>query len=171
MLKLRDGGLIMKHIQYLYRFNSRVRKKYLDAFKSLPWDEVIKDSGASFGSMRDIFVHVLDAYRYWFDLINCKDVKKFEGTDLKSIRNVDDLKKFEGEVDGTVMETVQNLKEDDLLKDCYLEIHDISVSMESILLHMIEEELQHRGEINCIFWQMNLTPPIGDVEDLMQAMK
>lgn len=161
----------MKHILYMYRFNSRVRKKYLDTFDNIAWDEIIKDRGASFGSIRDIFVHVLDAYRYWFDIINGKDVKKFEGTDSESIKNVDDLKKIEGEVDGTIMETVLNLKENDLLKDCHLEIHDTNVTLESILIHMIEEELQHRGEINCIFWQMDLDPPIGDVEDLMQAMK
>jgi uncharacterized damage-inducible protein DinB len=35
-----------------------------------------------------------------------------------------------------------------------------NIVMEEILMHMVEEELQHRGEINCMFWQQNLDPPI-----------
>jgi len=27
---------------------------------------------------------------------------------------------------------------------------------------VIEEELQHRGEMNAIFWQMNLSPPVTE---------
>jgi hypothetical protein len=51
-----------------YRYNSNVRKKYLDAIEKLPWEEVIKDRGASFGSIRNVFLHTLDAYRRWFKL-------------------------------------------------------------------------------------------------------
>ena len=56
----------MEHILNFYRYNSDVRKKYLAAIERLPWEEVVKDHGASFRSIRNGFVHVLNAYRYWF---------------------------------------------------------------------------------------------------------
>jgi uncharacterized damage-inducible protein DinB len=31
--------------------------------------------------------------------------------------------------------------------------------VEDILLHLIEEEIHHRGEILCLMWQINATPP------------
>ncbi|MGA8904099.1 MAG: hypothetical protein WB661_03730 [Candidatus Bathyarchaeia archaeon] len=52
----------MKHIVDLYKYNSSVRKKYLDAIEKLPWEEVVKVRGVSLGSIRNVFLHVLDAY-------------------------------------------------------------------------------------------------------------
>jgi len=31
--------------------------------------------------------------------------------------------------------------------------------IEDILMHVIEEEIHHRGELNCIFWQSDINPP------------
>ena len=31
-----------------------VRKRYLDAFGELPWEEMVKDKGASFGSIVNV---------------------------------------------------------------------------------------------------------------------
>ncbi len=34
-----------------------------------------------------------------------------------------------------------------------------------VLWHMVEAELQHRGEINSLFWQLDIDPPIATVGD------
>ena len=31
--------------------------------------------------------------------------------------------------------------------------------IEDILMHVIEEEIHHRGELLCIYWQNDITPP------------
>lgn len=41
----------MQHILNFYRYNSAIRKKYLDAIEKLPWQEIVKDRGASFHSI------------------------------------------------------------------------------------------------------------------------
>jgi uncharacterized damage-inducible protein DinB len=33
-----------------------------------------------------------------------------------------------------------------------------SLSLADIIWHMHEEELQHRGELNAMFWQMDIDP-------------
>ncbi len=53
-------------IRELYRYNSAVRKKYLRAIWKLPPRQRYKNRGASFPSLIDIYMHVLDAYRWWF---------------------------------------------------------------------------------------------------------
>ena len=56
----------MRLIASFYRYNSDERKKYMDAMEKLPWEDVVRDRGASFHSIRNVFLHVLNAYRYWF---------------------------------------------------------------------------------------------------------
>lgn len=51
-------------IKVLYRYNSRVRKKYLSTIWRLPIKQGYRSRGASFPSLVDIYVHVLDAYRW-----------------------------------------------------------------------------------------------------------
>ncbi len=156
----------MKHIVDLYKYNSNVRKKYLDAIENLSWEEVVKDRGASFGSIRNVFLHVLDAYRRWFQAV-IKGVPYQRDYTLSStaenFKSVDDLRRFEKEIDSLVMGILETLRDEDLSRVFVVEGRDKikrDLTMEVILMHMIEEELQHRGEINCMFWQQNIDPPI-----------
>jgi len=42
----------------LVRYNHAARRTYLQALGKLPWEEVVKPRGASYDSMRDIFIHL-----------------------------------------------------------------------------------------------------------------
>jgi uncharacterized damage-inducible protein DinB len=154
----------LRHILSFYRYNSDIRKKYLTAIGELAWEEVIKDRGASFHSIRNVFLHVLDAYRYWFDYGLRDSLKEYRRADRDSFRNIDDMRTYEHEVDSMVVAYVENLREEALAK-IYV-IHDEdgtwTGTLETILMHMIEEELQHRGDINCMFWQQDIDPPITE---------
>jgi uncharacterized damage-inducible protein DinB len=152
----------LRLIVSFYRYNSDVRKKYLDAMEKLPWKEVIRDRGASFPSIRNVFLHVLNAYRYWFQYAIYNDLKDYRGIDPKTFSTVDAIRKHELEVDSMVMSLIGSLREEDLSKVHVIQDGSVThnVTMEAILMHMIEEELQHRGEINCMFWQQNIDPPI-----------
>jgi len=35
----------------------------------------------------------------------------------------------------------------------------MKVNLRTIIWHMVEEELQHRGEMNALHWQMNVDAP------------
>jgi uncharacterized damage-inducible protein DinB len=66
----------LQEIKFWYAYNSHVRKAYLKKILSLPEDEALKDRGASYPSILDIFVHVLDGYRYWFFVVREGDPEK-----------------------------------------------------------------------------------------------
>jgi len=38
-----------------------------------------------------------------------------------------------------------------------------------ILMHMIEDGLQHRGEINCMLWQQDIDPPATGFIEWLKA--
>src|SRR5665811_1957756 len=49
----------------LLEYSQFLRHKYLETISKLPWEEIVKDRGASFPSLRDIYLHmvfVVDAY-------------------------------------------------------------------------------------------------------------
>jgi uncharacterized damage-inducible protein DinB len=59
----------LEDIRFWYFYNSHVLKGYLRAILSLPREEALRDRGSSYPSIVDIFVHVLDGYRYWFFVV------------------------------------------------------------------------------------------------------
>ena len=44
----------------LMEYSQVLRHNYLDAFSKLQWEEFVKDRGASFDSLRNIFLHCVD---------------------------------------------------------------------------------------------------------------
>jgi uncharacterized damage-inducible protein DinB len=130
--------------------------------EKLPWEEIIRDHAASFSSIRNVFLHVLNAYRYWFQYAIYNNLKDYKGIDTATFNTVDAIRKHEAEVDSMVTSLIDSLREEDLLKVRVIQDGSVTynVTMEAVLMHMIEEELQHRGEINCMFWQQGIDPPI-----------
>jgi uncharacterized damage-inducible protein DinB len=151
-------------IKQWYRYNSYVRKKYLNSLEKLPQAEASKDRGASFPSLIDIFAHTLDAYRHWF-------FYRYEGKepDLSKrirgrVKTISELKEEEKQVDSRIMSFVEGLSLLDL--DKTFETSDDNgkwrFSLRQMLWHLVEEELQHRGELNALLWQIDIDPPITD---------
>jgi uncharacterized damage-inducible protein DinB len=160
----------MEHVVELYRYNSHVRKKYLDAIERLPWEEVIEDRGASFGSVRNIFLHVLDVHRFWLRSVlrpilsgSCHFTEEsFHNAEPDAnpaaFHNAQDMRDYEKSIDNMTMDVVLNLSQEDLARP--FTIDSANGTVETILMHLIEEELQHRGELNCLFWQAGHDPPV-----------
>jgi len=157
----------MKQILDFYRYNSDIRKKYLEAIEKLPWEEVVKDRGASFSSIRDVFLHVLNVYRFWFQYGIKDNLKEYSRLDFESFKDIDSIREQEQDVDAMVMSLVESLREEDLSKTyvIHTKTRILERTMESILMHVIEEELQHRGEINCMLWQKDIDPPVTSFDD------
>lgn len=160
-------------IREWYEYNSFVRKKYLRLIFSekVPEAERYRNRGASYPSIVDIFVHVLDAYRWWFvyvynnrtsDATTMSEQKKY--TELEV---VDDERK----IDSLVIDIVRSMTPTDLER--VLSVHEApdqtwSIKLREILMHMVEEGLQHRGEMNALLWQINVEPPITELQDYLR---
>lgn len=150
-------------IKAWYCYNSYVRKKYLAAVEKLPAHEIIRDRGASFPSILDILAHTIDAYWYWF--FSYHEESREASTRVRGrVHTIQELKEEEKKMDSTFMDLVEGLNSSDL--DDTFEISDNSnkwrYTLRQMLWHLVEEELQHRGELNALFWQIDVDPPITD---------
>jgi uncharacterized damage-inducible protein DinB len=164
----------LEAIRQFYRFNSRMRRKYLDAILGLSPEDRLKDQGASYGSLQEIYVHVLDGLRWWFEFVPQARVEEASTYPAREM-TVDQLHAETEKVDQIVFAFLDKLVETDLQKEMSLhyvengQAVDMRFPTSDLLWHEVEEELQHRGELNALFWQLNLEPPIGQVDDWIAA--
>ncbi len=171
-----DDRSELESVRNWYHYNSFVRKKYLEAiFQRIPGEERYKDRGASFPSMADIFVHVIDAYRFWFLHVYKHDPDPFQK--LRGTRKFtyDEVMTENDKIDRHVLEFVRNLNSQDLHVEIIAESRSYGkvkrLDLRQMLHHMIEEQLQHIGELNALFWQLNVDPPVTEYMDWEYASR
>ncbi len=151
-------------IQSLYEYNSQRRADYLAAIWRLPPKERYRDRGASFPSLVDIYMHVLDAYKWWFDCVY-SDLGEIEEYPLGRRYTRTEALRESRAVSGRVRNVVKTLRPADLARRYTIPGGRGRIQLRTLLLHMIEEELQHRGEMNALLWQAGRDPPVRGYDD------
>jgi len=107
-------------------------------------------------------MHVLDVYKSWLEgyYETGEDTKLLEHLSFK------DLMREEEEIDAYLSKLMQRLTPSDLEKPFEFSFgqgkkrRKGKVILGNLLWHLVEEELQHRGEINALLYQENIDPPI-----------
>ncbi len=74
--------------QRIIAYQSWSRAKYLDLYDRLPWEVLTRNREATFGSIRNVHLHVLGAYTWWL-------VKMFGRQSIKPLFKVLNEKKFD----------------------------------------------------------------------------
>ena len=147
-----------------FAYIAEARRGYLEAFSKLPVAELSRDRGASFPTLLDIFGHSQGALYFWM-----KDCAHFEfppqEPDSGSPPNLADVRKDEKYIQAQIQRVMAELTEADLNRKVHREkgrgsSHDCDIPVREVLWHLVEEELQHRGELNALLWQIDVEAPI-----------
>jgi len=164
----------MAALRLWYRYNAELRTKYLDAIARLPARIYLKNEGASYPLLQ-IFVHVLDAYRWWFRYVYHDDVRHYLGGRLRTrIRSIRAARRATATVSREVQRFLAHRKLADLDRavtyrvpadDAWTRWQRERVTLRAMLWHMVEEELQHRGEMNALLWRHGIEPPVVGFDD------
>jgi uncharacterized damage-inducible protein DinB len=148
-------------IRDLYRYNSTVRRKYLRSIWKLSPRQRNKDRAGSFPSLVDIYMHVLDDYRWWFMSVYGKG-PAFEEYPIGQRYTKSEAERETDAVDRLIQKTLREVGARGLSKTVsWRGRRPFRTSVRNMLLHMVEEELQHRGEMNALLWQINVDPPVS----------
>jgi uncharacterized damage-inducible protein DinB len=152
----------MVDVKDLLAYNQEIRHRYLDAIAKLPWSEAAKDRGASWGSIRNIFVHTMGATDYWIDFLKGEKLRSQKKYD--EYQSIDDVRAYMDHVEKRFNKYLASLTSDSLKKKYRLkndnEDKEIDVTAEDVLIHVFEEEVHHRGELIALLWQMDIEPPL-----------
>ncbi len=147
-----------------FSYLAMAREGYLETFAKLPAAELSRDRGASSPSLLDIFAHSQGALYFWM-----KDCARFpfpdqEG-DPSAPPSLEILRTDEKYIQTQIRRVMAELTEADLSRKVERVAgrgsdHDCQVPVRDALWHLVEEELQHRGEINALLWQIDVDAPV-----------
>jgi len=151
----------MVDICELLKYNEQVRRKYFGTFTKLSWDEFTKNREASFHSIRNIFIHTLNAVNHWLNFLEKEKDKPYPK--FAEYRTFEDVKKYMEHVEKRMDNYLKSLSTAKLNETFTATDDDgmpVEVTAEDVLIHVFEEEVYHRGELIALLWQLGVEPPL-----------
>lgn len=147
----------------MYEYSSRVRRKFLQKLAELPWEEVVKNREASYYSMKNILIHIIDNEDW---IVNW--VVRNKATEYKKARKSEDytsiqmLREHLDEVERKTKTYLDRADKEELARRVNFtlssgQIFDLSV--EESLFQSFTEQLYHIGELIALLWEQNIEPP------------
>lgn len=146
----------------LFGYNWHAHREFLKSMAALPWEKVTENCGASFDCIRNIFVHSLQAEQFWIRHLSGKSVDEIFRTPFTKYASVGAIQEYADEVEAATNEYLKTLTDKKLNSVFEFKGWDGKTNrhrIEDILMHVVEEEMHHRGELLCIYWQNDLQPP------------
>ena len=128
----------------------------------IPWEKVVESCGASFDCIRDIFVHCLQSEQFWIRLLSGKNAEGIFDTPFSKFANINTLQEYADEVEAETNEYLKTLTDEKLQSVFEFKLWGGKTNrnkIEDILMHVVEEQIHHRGELLCIYWQNDIKPP------------
>ncbi len=147
-----------------FAYLADTRRGYLEALAKLPPEELTRDRGASYPSLLDIFAHSQGALYFWMKSCATFPFPPQDG-DSDVPPSMDMLRKDELYVQTQIDRVMAELSPSGLSRTVVRQKggrqdHDCHIPVREALWHLVEEELQHRGEINALLWQINSDAPV-----------
>ena len=150
------------NIRNLFGYNWYARRKFLKSMAEIPWKNVTENCGASFDCIRDIFIHSVQAEQFWIWRLTGKNTEEIFKTPFSKYANIKAVQKYADIVEAETNEYLKTLTDKKLQSIFEFKGWDgknHKHKIEDILMHVVEEEIHHRGELLCIYWQNDLKPP------------
>jgi uncharacterized damage-inducible protein DinB len=146
----------------LFEYSQSLRDRYLEQLAKLPWDEVVKSRGGSFDSLRDIFLHTVDAEDRLVNYVIPGKTEDWVSRRADEFRNIDSVRKRVEEVESKARAYVAKLKTVELDERVEMPrrgLTSVSVRVEDVLVHSALENIHHFGELIALLWQIDVEPP------------
>ena len=146
----------------LFKYSQTLRNRYLEQIAQLPWEEVVKSRGASFDSIRNIFLHTIDAEDNLVNYVIPGRAKDWVSRNPDEFRDIDSIRKRAGEVESKTKTYVTSIEPTELERKVELprrEMPSIQARVEDVLVHVALENIHHFGELIALLWQMDIEPP------------
>lgn len=155
-----DVGCVDSKI--LFEYSQALRDRYLEQLAKLPWEEVVRNRGASFDSLRDIFLHTVDAEDRLINYVIPGRTQNWSSRSPNEFRDIDSISKRSKEVESKTKAYVAKLNPSELETKVEMPrrgMPSISVRVEDVLAHVALENIHHFGELIALLWQIDVEPP------------
>jgi uncharacterized damage-inducible protein DinB len=160
-----------------FAYSMMAERGYLETFAKLPSAELARPRGASYPTLLEILKHSLDGTSSWIErlsAINGEVLTQYKCPDQPTLA---DLREYHEATELQIQEFFRRVRPTDLDRDFLVPKlppwwdDDFQAPVRGTLLHIIEHELQHRGELNALLWQIDVEPPILDWVSFEEAQE
>lgn len=150
-------------IKELFMYNHIVRQRYIDEFqKNIPWQEMVRNHDIAWLSLKDTLLHIIWVEDTWinYSIQGIEDPNR--PFNYSKYQTWNSIIEYNSRIVSKVDEYLSNIKLEDLDRKVWRTNNDgirRTSRIKDVLIHVVTEELHHRGEIIAILWQMNIEPP------------
>ena len=151
----------MVSVVKLLEYSQELRHRYLDTLAKLPWEEVVDDRGASFGSIRNIYLHMIGCLD-GFVKSSIRGQFSFSRINYDDYDSIEKIRGYLDSVESEANDYLGTITEEELSRKLEFKMRDGSIStytVEDWLVTLFEEETHHRGELIALLWQIDVDPP------------
>ncbi len=151
----------MLNITELYQYAHTVRSKFASKLSELPWEEVCKNREASFYSMKNILLHIIDNEDWMINWVIKEKQDQYIQKSWEDYTSMEQVLEHMREVERKTNEYFKTLNNEELDRKVRLKVRggEFTLTVEECLLQSFTEQLYHIGELIALLWQINIEPP------------
>lgn len=155
---------VIDEIRELYAYNRWASRRIVDAASRLSADELARDLGSSFSSVRDTLAHILAAEWVWLERWRGRSPEAVP--DSWNLGTPDELRAKWAEVEDDQAALLSELSEQDLLRRvAYRNTtgEAFEQPMGQMLRHVVNHSTYHRGQVVTMLRQLGAEAPSTDL--------
>jgi uncharacterized damage-inducible protein DinB len=153
-----------EEIRTLYEYDAWANGLTLNACAALTQEQLTRNLGNSFGSVRDTLVHILGAQMVWLERLTADEPSGMPKPD--AYPDLDAVRVKWGEIEALLLDYVNGLTPADI--DRVLEYRNLKGTVFHdqigyVLQHLANHGSYHRGQITTLLRQLGATPVSTDM--------
>ena len=152
----------MFSIQELYAYASRVRRSFAEKLVELPVEVVSKNREASFYTMKNILLHMIDNEDWIVNWVIRAKSREYVRRKSEEYTNMNMVVEHLDEVEAKTRAFLSSVQESELSRKVDFLLSSgqtFKLSVEECLFQSFTEQLYHMGELIALLWQENIEPP------------
>ena len=145
----------------LFEYIIESRERFLAKFRELGWDEITRNREATWHSMQGIFVHMLEIEDSWLHYDAAGKPWPFGERDPSAFKTFEEIETYHTDLAARTRAFLRGLSEEKLTEDVVFDWAPGKArsTVEEVLLHAFIDEVAHLGELICLMWQIDVSPP------------
>jgi uncharacterized damage-inducible protein DinB len=146
----------------IYRYNWRVLRDYCDGLSKLPPEAVLKNREATYGSMKNIFFHILGVHDGWLNVTAqgaSADPHVYDVDEFDDVKTMEELRAYMEKVIEKEERFFASLTDKDLNRTVQPAWKKRPHGLRDALMQVTFEQAHHVGELVALFWQQDVEPP------------
>jgi uncharacterized damage-inducible protein DinB len=152
----------MFSVEEIYEYSTRVRRKFLESLGALPWEEATKDREASFHSMKNIFIHMIEVEDWMVSWVIPGRADPYKWDKFDEYTTPEEITAFLDRVESNTRQYLEVSDEKELSRRVTLTLRSgdaFQLSPEECIFQAVTEQLYHVGELIALLWQQEVRPP------------